>query len=224
MPTVGIYRAAGRCVLPSLKIMKSIFIPSPHLDYNKLSSYWKTPGRQVYSDTLWGCVKSTLWCHIGIKFAKTPKALREILGVAAIIVWAALGAFALPGCSTTQLAATGTIAGDLVTDVLAGTVAVSDAYTALSATQQAMQGHGVSVQNIGAYANAAISSANTSGLLTAVNTIIADVSSQIAAGFTPAAIDTQVTNAQTAIAAVAPTIPVTSSLWTPAKVEVVANF
>jgi hypothetical protein len=43
-------------------------------DPNKLSSYWKTPFRQVYSETFWQCIKSILWCHIGIKFTRFDKA------------------------------------------------------------------------------------------------------------------------------------------------------
>lgn len=36
-------------------------------DPAKLASYWKTPFRQHYSETLWQCIKSTFWCHVGMK-------------------------------------------------------------------------------------------------------------------------------------------------------------
>lgn len=32
-----------------------------------LNSYWKVPAREVYCETLWGCVKSTLYCHVWLR-------------------------------------------------------------------------------------------------------------------------------------------------------------
>lgn len=38
-----------------------------------LQEYFKTPGRQVYSWTLWDWFKSCLWCHVGIKFVRPAR-------------------------------------------------------------------------------------------------------------------------------------------------------
>jgi hypothetical protein len=120
----------------------------------------------------------------------------------------------LYACSSAQLAETGSVVTDLVTDVQAGAVAYVDAQTALSGAQQAMGGHGISIGNIGQYAQAASSSANTSGLATAISTVVSDVSSQYAAlkaaGATPttaaATVEQTITAAQVAV-----TPPVTTT-------------
>ena len=111
---------------------------------------------------------------------------------------------ALSGCAGTSLstvvATGGTILGDLVTDVTAGAAAYVDAQTVLAAGQQAIGAHGISVGNIGAYATAEASSANTSGLVNAVASLTSDISTQLAQGVTPAAISSQLTAAQTGLA------------------------
>jgi hypothetical protein len=99
-----------------------------------------------------------------------------------------------------------TISGDILTDVMNGVVAVSDAQTALHSAQQTMGGHGVSLNNIGTYAQAEQSAANTTGLGTAINTLTTDIQNQLSAGVSQSAITTQLTAAQLAVSAVAPVV------------------
>jgi hypothetical protein len=61
---------------------------------NSLSNYWKTPFRQVYSETFWQCVKSTLWCHIGIKFSPRAWKIQSLLPALFVSI------LALAGCGT----------------------------------------------------------------------------------------------------------------------------
>lgn len=124
----------------------------------------------------------------------------------------------LTACATGGGAvSTGSIISDLVTDVSAGAATVLDAQTALSAAQQAMGGHGVSLNNILSYASAEASAANTSGLANAVSTLVSDISSQVKSGATPATIVPELTTAQTQLASSPPASPApSSSLWHPA--------
>jgi hypothetical protein len=135
-----------------------------------------------------------------------------------IVTFLVSAVFGLSGCASTGtstsvqvsngITTAATIGGDLLTDVLEGTAAVSDAETALSAAQQSMGGHGISVANIGQYATAEQSAANTSGLTQAIATLTSSIQSQLAAGVSQSAIESQVTQAQTALTTVVPaTIP-----------------
>jgi hypothetical protein len=90
----------------------------------------------------------------------------------------------------------GVIGGDLLTDLLQGAITYNDAQAALKGTQQSMNGHGVSVNNIGQYALAASNAANTSGVLTAAQQLQKDIAAQIAAGIPTSQIESQVTAAQ----------------------------
>lgn len=114
-----------------------------------------------------------------------------------------VSALFLAGCagqSFQQIAATtGNITGDILTDVEQAGVTYLDAQTALKAAQQSMGGHGVSVGNIGAYATAEASSANTTGLPTAIETLETDIANQIAAGTSQATISAQIAKAQTTL-------------------------
>lgn len=108
-------------------------------------------------------------------------------------------ALGLYGCTAAQLTETGNIAGDVITDVQAGAATYLDAQTALGAAQQVMGGHGISLGNVLTYAQAESSAANTSGVITAANTLIKDITSQINAGTSTPTIVAQLTTAQTAI-------------------------
>jgi hypothetical protein len=96
-----------------------------------------------------------------------------------------------------DLQETGNLASDTETDLLAGAAAYNDFQAALSGAQQSMGGHGISINNIGQYAQAANASAATSGLNNAIAVVTADVTQQLAQGLTPTKISQNVAAAQT---------------------------
>jgi hypothetical protein len=83
-------------------------------------------------------------------------------------------------------------------------VAYNDAQAALKGAQEAMGGHGISLQNIGTYATAASNAYNSSGLSNALATVTADITQQVGQGLTVPQIGANVTTAQTAIPAPTP--------------------
>ena len=134
-----------------------------------------------------------------------------------VFILSLFGATLMTGCTTAQLAETGNIVSDTLTDAQLGLTAYADLQTALSAAQQVMGGHGVSLNNVVTYAQAEASSANTSGLTQAAQSLAVDIASQIAQGTSPAAVTTQLTQAQTALATQAtPTsTPTTNAIYGP---------
>jgi len=154
---------------------------------------------------------------IGDAFSGLYKKVKNMkpLKTSLLILWASLGALALPGCSSVGIS--GDLVSDIVTDVQAGAVVAQDAYTALQAASQAMNGHGLSVKNAIAYAGAEASSANSSGLAMALSTVVNDVSSQLAKGGTPATATATIAQAQAAVANTTPVPATTHAIWTPSR-------
>lgn len=101
----------------------------------------------------------------------------------------------LAGCATTG--------GAIESDLSSGLVVAADVYTAVQAVQQNNTGKPMNAATVLDDARAAATSANTTGLATAVQTLVTEVNGQISPAATPAQNIAVVNNTTVAAQAVA---------------------
>lgn len=130
----------------------------------------------------------------------------------------------LSACTSAQIAESGSLAADAVGLLTTGASDYASVQAALTAGQQVLGGHGISLGNLSTYASAILTPANgqlasnvVSNLGNAVAVVSSDINALVNSGASTATISANIAAAQTAVPVSTTTSKVIS--WTPVKLE-----